>query len=426
MQLTSFPAALLLAAALAGACDQPAALVATPTDGAAGQGGATTPRDTVTGTRWLQLATYVGRTCGVRDSGRVFCTADTNSTPAPRALPARPGGAAAAISYASSGTPCTLGDEGVIQCWVGDRWSAPFTEDHRFAQIDGGPDTGCALTAAGAPWCWWFEGTSRNPIFRFVAIGGAPPLTQIQYGYYFACGLARDGAAYCWTLGPVRGTAGQLGDGTLDARTTAAPVKTDVRFASLALGSLHACGRTAAGEVWCWGSNMGNALGVPRDVAREGCGTGELAAAAPFSWATHWCTTPQRVETTLRFRALSAASERTCGLTDDGTAYCWGANQGLTLGVATVADGACRLLGPTSGPTPCTARPTAVSGGLRFAVLARDRGGYHQCAVTESGRAYCWGAVRPDGRPALLVRLDDGSVVNATAQPVALADPTGG
>ena len=434
MPSTRSPAALRLVAALASAgalltaCDRPAPAEATPTDASPVEGAAKPDTMTAAGTRWTHLATAVASTCGARDSGWIYCTA-SSITPVARDTSGRlrafnpPPGGVAAFTNAASDSPCVLGLDGIVQCWSGDGWRAPFTEDHRFARLAGGSREGCALTAAGAPWCWWWEGGPRNQTFVLTAITGAPPLVEIEYGYYFACGLTRDGAAYCWTLGPVRATTGQLGDGLVEGRTTAAPVKSDLRFASLALGVMHACGLTAAGEAWCWGSNMGNALGVPREPARDGCGVGTVAAAAPYSWATHWCTTPQRVETDLRFRALAASAERTCGLTADGRAYCWGANRERALGVATVADGTCRLLGPLSEATPCTPRPVAVEGDLRFAALVPDRGGYHQCAVGLDGRASCWGAVDPTGRPTAPYEMDDGTRSPSSARPIALPEP---
>src|ERR1043166_6513634 len=75
---------------------------------------------------------------------------------------------------------------------------------------------------------------------------------------------------------------------------------------------------------------------------------------------------PTQNHVTPRFSMLTAGDEFTCGLTTDGAAWCWGANQNGQLGsrstetckgVMYVARGACSL------------RPARVSCGLRFRVI---------------------------------------------------------
>jgi len=65
----------------------------------------------------------------------------------------------------------------------------------------------------------------------------------------------------------------------------------------------------------------------------------------------------------------------TCGLTHDGTAYCWGSNNFGQLGINT---------------TNSSRVPVPVIGGLTFSSLAA--GSQHTCGlVVPSGVAYCWG-----------------------------------
>src|SRR5207249_4507377 len=85
-----------------------------------------------------------------------------------------------------------------------------------------------------------------------------------------------------------------------------------------------------------------------------------------------------------------------CGVTTDGTAYCWGSNTHGELG---------------DGTTTQQATPVPVAGNLRFATISA--GSAHSCGVTTSGDAYCWGA-NPDGR------LGDGTTTQAPA-PVPVA-----
>jgi alpha-tubulin suppressor-like RCC1 family protein len=64
----------------------------------------------------------------------------------------------------------------------------------------------------------------------------------------------------------------------------------------------------------------------------------------------------------------------TCGITNSGSAYCWGANTVGQLGNGSKADSPIPLL---------------VSGGLNF--ISISTGGAHACGVTTSGKGYCWG-----------------------------------
>jgi alpha-tubulin suppressor-like RCC1 family protein len=87
--------------------------------------------------------------------------------------------------------------------------------------------------------------------------------------------------------------------------------------------------------------------------------------------------TPVPVATGLRFTTIDAGANHTCGLTGDGTAYCWGSNTRGQLGDGTV----------TSRSTPA-----AVSGGIAFDMIVA--GGFdigHTCGLAADGTAYCWG-----------------------------------
>jgi alpha-tubulin suppressor-like RCC1 family protein len=61
----------------------------------------------------------------------------------------------------------------------------------------------------------------------------------------------------------------------------------------------------------------------------------------------------------------------TCGLTPEGSAYCWGKKSG-------------------PGNPTATLLPTLVGGSHTFQQI--DAGGSHACGVTPEGAAYCWGS----------------------------------
>ena len=63
---------------------------------------------------------------------------------------------------------------------------------------------------------------------------------------------------------------------------------------------------------------------------------------------------------------MSAGGDHTCGLTNNGVAYCWGGDAAQQ-----------------------TLKPTLVPGGLHFTQMSA--GDQHTCAVTADFQAYCWG-----------------------------------
>ena len=81
-------------------------------------------------------------------------------------------------------------------------------------------------------------------------------------------------------------------------------------------------------------------------------------------------------EITLAFTSVSAGDAHTCGITNEGVAYCWGDNTSGQLGIG-MATG-------LSQPTPAP-----VAGGLVFAAVSA--GNRHTCGITTAGAAYCWG-----------------------------------
>ncbi len=111
---------------------------------------------------------------------------------------------------------------------------------------------------------------------------------------------------------------------------------------------------------------------------------------------------PAPVVGDLHFNAIAAGAEHTCGLTTDGAVYCWGSDASWQLG---------RRDRQTPG-TPVTRRaPTLLPHGPFAGITA---GGGHACATDAVGAAFCWGAYRygeqvlyldgpqaVEGRPAL-------------------------
>jgi alpha-tubulin suppressor-like RCC1 family protein len=77
-----------------------------------------------------------------------------------------------------------------------------------------------------------------------------------------------------------------------------------------------------------------------------------------------------------------------CGLTEDGTAYCWGENFGFTNGHPLLEEG------PYDGSVN---EPIPVDGGIAFKQITA--GNRHTCGLSQAGDAYCWGSTGQQGHP---------------------------
>jgi alpha-tubulin suppressor-like RCC1 family protein len=173
---------------------------------------------------------------------------------------------------------------------------------------------GCALTVEGAAYCW--DDGDEDGTMAIVPMADGHLFAQIDMGGggHF-CGVTVDGETWCWG----NNDAGQLGDGTQGDGTgefsvTPVRVNTPETFEEVRVGQMHSCGRTAAGEVWCWGLNESGQLG-----------DGSITKA----------NSPVKVMGGLAFTQITLGSDFSCGLAA-GRAYCWGDNRAGRLGAGVV------------------------------------------------------------------------------------------
>ncbi|MEP7326566.1 MAG: hypothetical protein ABI836_11500 [Gemmatimonadota bacterium] len=200
-----------------------------------------------------------------------------------------------------------------------------------------------------------------------------PSLSTLALGTNTACRV-QAGSIGCWG----RGVEGQLGIGLALPDTTPAVIPGAPALTSLAGGSTHMCGLEANGAAWCWGSDLMDELGS--SVTDEQCGS------------TTCQTTPVLAATGLRFRELALGNNFTCGLATDGKVYCWGLNDTGQLGNAST--------GTSCGGLRCSADPVVAAGGKQFSAITA--GLSHICALDRDGVAWCWGYEAlpiPNGHP---------------------------
>ena len=200
---------------------------------------------------------------------------------------------------------CALRVNGAIACWGENSNGQATPPTGNFDEIAAGHSHACALDD-GAPICWGagFTGGAES-------IQGIPPLSGIQAGLAFTCGLTPDADMACWnsnselaiTPGPftslglglhhacaVRTDGGVFCDGAHFSRRSQPP---PTKFVQISGGWNHACGITETSDIECWGSGVAGAPGE-RLSAPEG-----------------------------EFTAVSIGWRNSCALRPNGRATCW-------------------------------------------------------------------------------------------------------
>lgn len=212
-----------------------------------------------------------------------------------------------------------------------------------------------------------------------VVISCMQRFTSLAVGDRYVCGITGDGIAMC----KGDNSFGRLGDGTTTSRAhpVAVDAPEDVRFTQLSAGPYHTCGLSSTGDVYCWGSNSYGQIG-------DGSTTGRLSPSVVSN--------PDGVT----FKRIIVGDRETCALTAAGAAYCWGRNSNGQVGDGTFTDRAVpsRVLAPDD-----------------VAFLELSAGGSHTCGLADTGQVYCWG-YNDDGR------LGDGTQVDQPV-PVAVRTP---
>ena len=177
---------------------------------------------------------------------------------------------------------CGLAGAGVPFCWgenlsgqVGDGTRndqmVPRTvgEGLGFAEIAAGSSHTCGRTPSGNTFCWGAnnrgqvgDGSSGLDLLTPTLVRSG--ISNIVAGHEHTCGIADEGVA-CWGAN----TFGQLGDGTTEDRPAPTPVQgLPARATDLAAGALHTCALLSDGRVFCWGQNFAGQLGDGTTQAR--------------------------------------------------------------------------------------------------------------------------------------------------------------
>jgi alpha-tubulin suppressor-like RCC1 family protein len=284
------------------------------------------------------LASKWYHTCAEREGGRLFCFGRNthgelgDGTNDDRAVPTLVAGTLVDhVEQVATGLEhtCILQKAGVVRCWG----------SNRSGQLGDGSNT------------------PRSAIGPAV-IG---TFSRISTGMYHTCALTPDAAVRCWGDNYF----GSLGDGTRNDNPYAQVVLGVGDVVSLATGGWHTCAAVKNGSVYCWGYNRYGQLGYATPVTD--------ADAIPEE--TH-STVPTVVPGIDHVVQVTAGEHHTCARRDDGTVWCWGRNDGFSVGDGTHDD-------MRTVPTPTV--------GDLHDVAEVVAGSLNTCARLVDGTVRCWG-----------------------------------
>ena len=142
-------------------------------------------------------------------------------------------------------------------------------------------------------------------------------------------------------------------------QSTDGGVTSSIRALSISSGSSETCAVLRHHETRCWGENESGELGI---------GTQEYSTYPPTT----------TIPTLPTAKTLTAGGNSTCGISQEGQLYCWGATTWGQLGIGDVSDQ--YQLTPAPVRLPALAKKVATA---NF--------GTHACAIVQGGDLYCWG-----------------------------------
>ncbi|ACY15380.1 RCC1 domain-containing protein [Haliangium ochraceum] len=357
--------------------------------------------------RVAHLAAGYTHTCVLFEDGGVRCwgkgangrlgtgaaeTIGDDETPAAIADVAL-GGWAVQIS-AGDDHACALLDTGKLRCWGGNRdgqlgyghtrdigddetpaSAGDVPLDEAVAQVVAGSAYTCALLESGRVRCWGASpegetglGLDGRTIGDDEAPTAVPALelggrvTQLAGATGMPCALLEGGAVRCW---------GAVAGSSADRHTPAAehpPVALGANAARIAagVGGLRACAMSERGRVRCWGGGVSGLVGYAREI--DDVGVSEAPTPAQLG------DVPLAGEA--RVRGVGLGAKHSCVALDDGGVRCWGEPR---FGV----------LGPGRSGRVMAADAAAIDIGGRVDEIAA--GGFHTCAVLDTGSVRCWG-----------------------------------
>jgi hypothetical protein len=318
-------------------------------------------------------------TCAILTTGSVDCWGFVfdGYPPSPQPMPGLVNVTSGTVGGDSSqGFACALESGGAEYCegnnasgQLGDGNTQPTTSPmavpglNAATTIQAGDAFVCALTA-GEVECWGDDtygqvGVDNGSQTSFTTpqlVGGIEGAVALATGSNFACAIVGNTEVECWGNNAY-GVLGDLDGEAWSYQPVAVTGFGGAQLTAIAAGTNHVCVATSSSEVYCWGANDSDQLGL-------GAGTTQGQSSIPvlsYSGAG--------------LSALAAGGSNTCVLAQGKQVFCWGNNQYEQLG--------------PSGPAGMSAQFVSIPGvtNVTQIVVGQD----HVCALNSGGTVMCWG-----------------------------------
>lgn len=286
-----------------------------------------------------------------------------------------------------------------------------------FEKIFAGVTHTCGLTAEGAAWCWGRNNfgrlgnnSERDPTAA-VAVAGGHVFTDLALGLFHTCGVDDIGDVWCWGDNEM----GQLAKRKSAYSGSPSPLLVASEYTKVSAGDNYTCGLKTSGELMCWGTMVRGQTFPPSTLdsatpVRIGGATTWDAVDAGSDFACGlqgdetkcWglaglsrlgngkgpnqnSAVPVTATTEVPLVQVSSGTTHSCGITEEGEAFCWGGNANefqLTgqLGLGDSDDDPFLVEYKTE--------PTPVNTNVRFTSIHASQ---HSCGIGTDGFVYCWG-----------------------------------
>jgi alpha-tubulin suppressor-like RCC1 family protein len=276
--------------------------------------------------------------------------------------------------------------------------------------VASGPYHTCAIKEDYSLWCWGRNHAGQLGIPELYGENTTKPqfvmndIAFVSVNEKNTCAIKKDGTLWCWG----DNSNGQIGDGSFGSDVSQPTFVMD-QVLKVSVGYRHTCAIKSDGSLWCWGNNQygqvgdgtmgtirpfpGQPIGVNRDVADVSAGSDHTCAVK--NDGSLWCwggndrgqlgdgtnvgkVIPKRIFAS-GVKKVSTGDKYTCAIKNDSSLWCWGENNSGQLGLGIIG-------GYYTIPQPVTNDVIKVSttAGLSW-------GAAHTCAVKSDGSIFCWG-----------------------------------